>query len=126
MCKLCKTQKKCYVGRSIRPLHVRVKEHRGYFYDLLNDPSLKYSYDYLRDDCDNYSLGAHLVEDHNLTNRADFDLSYTVFILKNSSPRSLEVDEHLFIQKLRTLRPYGINKCDPFSMPLLFENKSAI
>ena len=24
----------------------------------------------------------------------------------------------------RTLKPYGINSCDPFGMPLLFENTS--
>jgi hypothetical protein len=60
-----------------------------------------------------------------ISGKPDFDLSYnTVFILKNSSPRSLEVNEHLFIQKLRTLKPYGINSCDPLSMPLLFINKS--
>ena len=42
----------------------------------------------------------------------------------NSSPSNLEVNEHLLIQKLITLKPYGINSCDPFGMPLLFENKT--
>ena len=65
------------------------------------------------------------MEHHGINSRVDFDLAYTVFILKNSSPRSLEVNEHLFIQKLRTLKPNGINSCDPFSMPLLFENKTS-
>ena len=124
ICNLCSGQKKCYVGRTVRPLHERVTEHRSNFYKILNDPSLKYSDDYLREDNDTYSLGAHLVDEHGISGRPDFDLSYTVFILKNSSPRSLEVNEHLFIQKLRTLKPYGINSCDPFSMPLLFVNKS--
>lgn len=123
MCNLC-DRKKCYVGRTVRPLHERVTEHRANFYKILNDPSLKHSDEYLREDSDTYSLGAHLVDEHGITNRPDFDLSYTVFILKNSSPRSLEVNEHLFIQKLRTLKPHGINSCDPFGMPLLFVNKS--
>ena len=57
-------------------------------------------------------------------NRSDFDSSYRVFILMNSSPTNLEVNEHKFIQKLRTLKPYGINSCDPFGMPLLYENKA--
>ena len=65
------------------------------------------------------------MEDHVINSRVDFDLAYTVFILKNSSPRSLEVNEHLFIQMLRTLEnPNGINSCDPFSMPLLFDYKT--
>ena len=65
------------------------------------------------------------MEHHGINSRVDTDLAYTVFILKNSSPRSLEVKEHLFIQMLRTLEnPNGINSCDPFSMPLLYENKT--
>ena len=123
ICKLCR-HKNCYVGRTVRLLHERVAEHRANFYKLLNDPTLKFSEEYLGEENDTYSLGGHLVDEHGLSNRTDFDLSYTVFILKNSSPKSLEVNEHLFIQKLRTLKPYGINSCDPFSMPLLFENKA--
>ena len=122
ICKLCR--QKCYVGRTVRPLHERVAEHRANYYKILNDPSIKFSDEYLGEDNDTYSLGGHLVDEHGLSSRIDFGLAYTVFILKNSSPRSLEVNEHLFIQKLRTLKPNGINSCDPFSMPLLFENKT--
>ena len=121
---ICKICKKCYVGRTVQPLHERVTEHRNYYYDLLKNPDLKYSDVYLNDANDTYSLGAHLIDDHNLRNRTDFDPSYNVFILKNSSPSNLEEHEHLLIQKLRTLKPYGINSCDPFGMPLLFENKA--
>ena len=110
----------------MRPLHERVAEHRANFYKLLNDPTLiKFSdSEYLSEENDTYSLGGHLVDEHGLSNRTDFDLSYNVFILKDSSPNILEVNEHLFIQKLRTLKPYWINSCDPFSMPLLFRNKA--
>ena len=113
-----------HLNHNVFALVTLVTEHRANFYKILNDPSLKHSDEYLREDSDTYSLGAHLVDEHGITNRPDFDLSYTVFILKNSSPRSLEVNEHLFIQKLRTLKPHGINSCDPFGMPLLFVNKS--
>ncbi len=65
--RLCVGQKKCYVGRTIRPLHVRVKEHRNAFYKILSDPLVKFSSDYLNDDKDTYSLGAHLVDEHNIT-----------------------------------------------------------
>jgi len=123
ICKLCPSPF-CYVGRTVRTLHERVTEHRANFYKLLKDPSLKFSDDFLKDDNDTFSLAAHLVDQHKLSDRSDFDASYNVFILKNSSPSNLEVNEHLLIQKLRTLKPYGINSCDPFGMPLLFENKS--
>ena len=42
-----------------------------------------------------------------------------IFILKNCSPRSLEVCEHRFIQSLRTIGLFGINTVDPFGLPLL-------
>ena len=121
VCKLCK---KCYVGRTIRTLHHRVAEHRQKFYNLLNDPSIKLSDDFLNDENDLYSLGIHVIEDHNLTDRSDFGKTFEVFIGMNSSPSNLEVNEHKFIQKLKTIRPYGINSCDPFGMCLLFENKA--
>ena len=63
-------------------------EHRSNFYKILNDPSLKYTEDYLREDNDTYSLGAHLVDEHRLTNKLDFDSSYTVFILNKNCCRN--------------------------------------
>ena len=122
ICNLCKN--KCYVGRTVRPLHVRVREHRNKFYKLLRDPSVRLSDEFLNDTNDMYSVGVHLIDEHNLTNKLDFGPSYEVFILMNSSPSNLEDNEHKFIQKLRTLRPHGINSCDPFGIPLLFENKA--
>ena len=86
------------------------------FYKLLNDSALKFSDDYLGEEKDTYRLGGHLMDDHSLSSRTDFDISCNIFILKNSSPRSLEVNEHLFIEKLRTLKPNGINSCNPFNM----------
>ena len=68
-------------------------------------------------------MGGHLIDDHGLVSRTGSTLCH-IFILKNSSPRSLKVNEQLFIKKLRTLRPNGINSCNSFSIPLLFENKT--
>ena len=121
ICKLCNTRIKCYVGRSTRPLHERTAEHRKNFYKVLRDPSIKFSDEYLANDCDTYSLASHLIDGHYIERREDFDLSYTVIILMNSSPSNLEMNEHLFVQKLRTIKPLGINACDPLGMPLLFK-----
>ena len=54
-----------------------------------------------------------------MSSRESFNQCYKVLVLCNSSPKSLEVDEHRFIQKLKTLRPFGLNAVDPFGIPLL-------
>ena len=37
----------------------------------------------------------------------------------NSSPNNLDVNEHKYIHKLKSIRPFGINCNDPFGIPLL-------
>ena len=102
------------MGRTVQQLRARVNEHRAHFYKLISDPTLKPD-----DTDDGYSLGRHLVEAHNLNRRSDFNTSYNLAILCNSSPKSLDIDEHKYIQKLRTIKPYGLNAVDPFGIPLL-------
>ena len=68
---------------------------------------------------DEYTLGLHLIENHNLTSKSDFENSYKLFLLETCSPKNLEVNEHKFIQNLRTLKPNGLNAVDPFGFPLL-------
>ena len=64
------------------------------------NPSLNYNDDFLKDDNDTFSLAAHLVDQHKLSNRYDFDaLYYNVFTLRNSSPSNLEDNEHHLILK---------------------------
>ena len=113
---MCNHCDKNYVGRTVQHLKSRVNEHRSKFYKLLSDPSLVPSNE---PEDDTYSLGAHLIKEHGFHNREDFNSAYKIFILKNCSPRALEESEHRFIQFLRTIRPFGINAVDPFSLPLL-------
>ena len=113
MCKLCN---KNYVGRTTRFLRQRVNEHRAMYYKLLNDPQA----DLLNpNDHDGYSLGRHLIDDHCCRDKNDFNDSYQIFILLNSSPRTLDINEHKWIQRLKTIKPFGINSVDPFGIPLL-------
>ena len=58
---------------------------------------------------DEYSLGIHLYN----------DMNYKFTVLENCSPSNLAIREHLWIQKLRTLYPYGLNLVSPFGLPLL-------
>ena len=113
---LCKSCSKKYVGRTVQFLRTRVTQHRHKYYKLLEDPSIIFNNS---GDDDTYSLGAHLIDEHGCTNRKDFNKFYDVFILMNCSPSNLEVNEHKFIQRLKTLKPFGINSVDPFGIPLL-------
>ena len=114
---VCKQCSKCYVGRTTRPLKKRVTDHRGMFYELLRDPSVRFKENF--DISDVYSLGVHLIDNHGIMDRDKFDENYEVLILCNSSPNSLEINEHKMIQKLKTVKPLGINSVDPLGIPLL-------
>ena len=115
---ICRHCGKPYVGRTIQELHCRIREHRNNFYKFLANPNLRKSLN-LNGDDDVYSLGIHLFDEHNLTNKFDFNKSFKVSILMNCSPSTLDVNEHRFIQKLKSIKPFGINSNDPFSIPLL-------
>ena len=87
--------------------------HRDCFYKVLrNDDDV----DVLSDD---YSLGLHLVNEHHCSNKEDFDELYAVQILENCSPSSLEKKEHINIHRFNTLFPLGLNKINPFGLPVL-------
>ena len=117
-CVCCKHCGKCYGGRTIQRLNERIGQHRSNYIDIISD-----LHSHLLDNslCDNddYSLGFHLVRDHDLTSKSSFNESYEVFIIDICSPRTLEVNEHRFIHKAKTIRPFGINSQNPFSIPLL-------
>jgi len=102
------------VGRTVQQLRARVNEHRAHYYKLISNPTFC-----PEESDDGYSLAKHLIEHHNKKDRTDFNQCYNVMILCNSSPKTLDIDEHKYIQKLRTIRPYGLNAVDPFGIPLL-------
>ena len=119
-CFICKICQKCYVGRSVQQLNQRVGQHRRNYYDVLRDVNVaRASQSNQNKNEDEYSLALHLVEDHKLFNKSDFSEVYRVFILDTCSPKILEIQEHRYIHKLRTVKPHGINSVDPFGIPLL-------
>ena len=68
ICNLCN---KCYVGRTTRPLHERITEHRIKFYELLDKPTLRFSDEF--HDKDIYNLGLHLVDVHGELDKNSFN-----------------------------------------------------
>ena len=109
-CVLCS---KPYTGRTVQFTHKRMSGHRDCFYKVLrNDEDVDTT-------SDDYSLGLHLVNEHNCTDKRDFDRFYNLQILENCSPSSLEKKEHAYIHKYNTLFPLGLNKVNPFGLPVL-------
>ena len=59
---------------------------------------------------DEQILGVHLVHNHGLKNQTDFNKSYRLFILSYSNPWSIRRSEQFWIDKLKTLTPFGLNQ----------------
>ena len=119
-CYFCTICNKPYVGRTVSRLNIRTNQHRSGYYRVLSLSKLPdFENHVFEDDDDTYSLGLHLVKDHNCSDKGDFNRLFRVFILENCSPASLEVKEHKYIHKLKSLRPLGLNKANPFNIPLL-------
>ena len=69
-------------------------------------------------DNDDYALGAHLYN-HGYSDKSDFSKIFKVCVLEVCSPKVLEVKEHMYIHKLNSLCPNGVNISNPFSIPVL-------
>ena len=92
--------------------------HRGKFIKYAKDMGRGGNHQkYIVDD--EYSLGIHLYNEHGVVDTEGFDSSYRFTILESCSPRNLDVKEHLWVQKLRSIYPHGLNLVSPFGLPLL-------
>ena len=109
-CKICN---KPYTGKSTRATRKRFGEHRRAFYKVLEAP------DKIDNSDDEFSIGLHLYNEHNLRERTDFNKHVNISILENVSPYDIDVKEHKYIHHLKTLRPLGLNVTNPFKIPLL-------
>ena len=120
---ICSICNKPYTGRTVNKMNNRTSIDRGGFKKLLklkrNNTDLSKITEFNNDDDDIYSLGFHLISEHGCVNESDFNKFYKFLILENSSPQNIDVREHMWIHNLRSLRPLGIYRCNPFSLPLL-------
>ena len=115
---ICSICFKKYTGKSTQMCSCRNNGHRGKFIKYVSHMQqggdhLKYTLD------DEYSLGIHLYNEHDITESVGFDQTYKFTILEVCSPRNIDVREHHWIQKLRCLYPHGLNLISPFGLPLL-------
>ena len=110
-CKLC-VKANCYCGKTTQPLNSRISGHRGKFYECL-------SFDMEEIDDEDHLLGLHLFQKHQITSRDAFSDSYVFTILESCNPRDLDLKEHMWVQKLKCVAPYGLNSHDPFGLPIV-------
>ena len=110
-CKICN---KTYVGKTVQILGDRINGHRNKFYDCLRGVMTD------KNGCaDDYILGRHLFLCHNLDTNGAFNENYRFTILEHCSPFNLDINEHLWIHRLKCIKPFGLNSHDPFGIPLV-------
>ena len=110
-CKLCKNHN-CYVGKTVTELHTRLSQHRSHFNKLLKKQTNNANSINLLEIDDEQIVGVHLYFKHCKHNVSDFNRFYSVDILSHCSPSDIRRTEQLFINKLKTLTPYGLNQCN--------------
>ena len=103
-------------------MNIRANKHRSAYYRVLKEaqkPNPDFDSLVANDHDDTYSLGLHLANDHGCTDQGDFNRLYSVFILEFCSPPLQEKQEHKYMHRLKSFRPMGLNKSNPFQIPLL-------
>ena len=95
-------------------LHQRVNSHRQGFANVVRNGL---NYGNTSDSEDTHSLGIHLLNEHGIT--SDFNNYFTFHVLEHVSPLHMEKSEHMWIHRLNTLFPNGMNRSNPFGLPVL-------
>ena len=66
---------------------------------------------------DSNSLAAHLINDHKLFTKEDFNKVYRFYILRNvNQTKLLTIEEQRFVNYFDTLRPKGLNCSNPIGL----------
>ena len=97
-------------------MHDRISEHRSSFKKLLrrlkNEHNATARTTFNLDIDDEQILGAHLFLEHNKTEIRNFYDCYVIDILAHCNPSNIRETEQYYINKLKTLTPYGFNQCN--------------
>ena len=62
------------------------------------------------------TLAEHLKVEHKLINAEDFNDSYKFTVLQFCSPPTIDKLEQLWISRLKTMKPYGLNIGKPLGI----------
>ena len=118
-CAKCKICEKNYVGKSTQPKHKRVNGHRTDMKKYMENPNV-ISNNVDLSVKDRYSLAIHLHHEHGIVSIHGLDDHYIFTILDKCTPKSLDLNEHLWIQKMKSMTPFGLNLYSPLGFPLIF------
>ena len=114
-CQICK---RCYTGRTVQAMHLRVNGHREIFKEILKRAADNTLQD-LDTNNDLYTLGLHLYSEHGITDEKGFDRFVKFGLLEAVNPVDIEVKEYKWMHRLNTFQPVGINVEYPFGIPFL-------
>ena len=116
LCLLCV---KGYAGKTTTCLRSRINGHRALFRKVILNPTVLITNETNHKFNNDLSLGYHLYKDHNINHRDDFNKYMRFTIIQHCSSSNLDVTEHKWIHRLRTLEPSGINVVNPYGIPLV-------
>ena len=71
------------------------------------------------DNKDRYSLAIHLHREHVIKLVEGMDDYYEFTLLEKCTPKSIDLKEHMWIQKRKSLVPFGLNLNSPLGFPLI-------
>ena len=115
VCKLCS---KPYVGKTTQMMCGRICEHKSCYNKYLKSKG-NISPSNCKNFEDKFALAVHLYDEHGINNIQAFENSYEFTVLEKCSPKALTVKEHLWIQKIKSIYPLGLNLNSPLGLPLL-------
>ena len=115
ICKLCN---KLYVGKTTQMICGRICLHKSAYnrYRKLKGNVAGLNVEEMDD---TFALSIHLYNEHGLDTNEAFKDNYKFAILEHCSPKILQLREHIWIQRLQSLTPLGLNLNIPFGFPLL-------
>ena len=117
-CATCKLCDKNYVGKSTQFIHKRGSGHRFDMKKYMENPEAAENDDN-GNNKDRYSLAIHLYHEHGITSIHGLDDHYMFTILDKCTPKSIDIKEHMWIQRMKSLTPFGLNLNSPLGFPLI-------
>ena len=116
-CANCKLCGKPYVGKSTQAEHSRIRGHRTDMKKYMNNPQVADNDE--GNDKDRYSLAIHLHREHGIQSIQGLDDYYEFTLLEKCTPKSIDLKEHTWIQRMKSLAPFGLNLNSPLGFPLI-------
>ena len=97
-CIICLKQ---YVGKTMCKLRTRISGHRTHISRIKEEQDDD-------DDKDEAALANHLIKDHNLKTPEWFNKCYSFAVLQDN-PSDIDRAEQIWVNRLVTMRPFGLN-----------------